>query len=597
MPTVRLAILIAALPALLPAADEWIRLTTPHFELFTSAGEKKGREAILYFEQVRSFFLEASPSKHVPDFPVRIVAFRGEKQFKPYRVNDFAAAYYVSNHDRDYIVMEDIQPEHYPVAIHEYTHLIIQHAGLKLPVWMNEGWADLLSTLKPHGQKAMVGELIPGRVQTLQNSRWIPLEVLSSVDHNSPLYNERDKASVFYAESWVLMHMLFLGKQYAPHFGAFVQAINAGKTLPEACRQALGVPVGEVEKDLHFYLSRSQLYAALYNVQLEKSAEEAVITDPSAFETGMVLADVLASIRKTGEARSAYEQLAKDNPGRPEVEASLGYLAWQGGDRAGARDHFGKALAAATSDARMCYNYALLLRETGGYDQQVAALKRAIELKPDYTDARLQLGSLLLGKQDYAGALAALKEVKKVSPEQAEWFFGALAFAQLRTGDHENARKNAELAKKWAKTPSETKNAYEVLRYLDALEKAPREDARRHTLAQESQDAPPRMVHKEEPPLFKVTESSSQPRETLLQAEGKAQKLDCTPKGARLTILTATGPLTFDIPDPKAVLIKNSTEITRDFTCGAQNGYRVLVGYVKGDKPGASAGIVRTLEF
>lgn len=50
------------------AAEQWIKLETPHFELYTSNGEKKAREAILYFEQVRSFFLEAIPSKRVPEF-------------------------------------------------------------------------------------------------------------------------------------------------------------------------------------------------------------------------------------------------------------------------------------------------------------------------------------------------------------------------------------------------------------------------------------------------------------------------------------------------------------------------------------------------
>src|ERR1041385_6799835 len=66
---------------LLDAAEQWTKVTTPHFELYTTAGEKKAREAILYFEQVRSFFLQASPSKHVSQFPVRIVAFKSEKEF------------------------------------------------------------------------------------------------------------------------------------------------------------------------------------------------------------------------------------------------------------------------------------------------------------------------------------------------------------------------------------------------------------------------------------------------------------------------------------------------------------------------------------
>ena len=122
---------VALIPELLGAPERWIKLETPHFELYTTAGEKKGREAILYFEQVRSFFLQASPAKHAPEFPVRIVAFRSESQYKPYRINESAVAYYAPGRNRDYIVMQDISSEHYPVAIHEYTHLIVKHVGLE----------------------------------------------------------------------------------------------------------------------------------------------------------------------------------------------------------------------------------------------------------------------------------------------------------------------------------------------------------------------------------------------------------------------------------------------------------------------------------
>ena len=61
------------IPKLFGAPAQWVKLETPHFELYTTAGEKKGREAILYFEQVRSFFLQTSPSKRAPEFPVNAV--------------------------------------------------------------------------------------------------------------------------------------------------------------------------------------------------------------------------------------------------------------------------------------------------------------------------------------------------------------------------------------------------------------------------------------------------------------------------------------------------------------------------------------------
>jgi hypothetical protein len=58
----------------------------------------------------------------------------------------------------------------------------------------------------------------------------------------------------------------------------------------------------------------------LFDVKLEKSAEEPQVSDASPFESGMVVADLLGLIKKSDEARTAYEQLAEENPDKPDVE-------------------------------------------------------------------------------------------------------------------------------------------------------------------------------------------------------------------------------------------------------------------------------------
>lgn len=166
--TLRLALLTALVPAPSAfAAEQWLKIKSANFDLLTTAGERKGREAILYFEQVRTLFSKLSGSA-APGLPVRIIAFQSDKEYKPYRLNDFAAAYYTGSRDRDYIVMGRIDPELYPVAIHEYAHLIVKHAGLSLPAWLNEGLADVYSTLKPVGAKVLLGEVQLGRYHERQ---------------------------------------------------------------------------------------------------------------------------------------------------------------------------------------------------------------------------------------------------------------------------------------------------------------------------------------------------------------------------------------------------------------------------------------------
>jgi tetratricopeptide (TPR) repeat protein len=609
------AILGAVLfPGLLDAAEQWTKLETPHFELYTTAGEKKGREAILYFEQVRSFFLQASPSKHAPEFPVRIVAFRSEGQYKPYRMSESAVAYYAHSSDRDYIVMQDISSEHYPAAIHEYTHLVIQHAGLKLPVWLNEGWADLYSTLKPLGNKSMVGALLPGRVQTLLNTKWLDLSVLASVDQNSPMYNERDKAGIFYAESWLLMHMLYFSRDYSANFTKFVLAVVNGQDTGQAFQGVYGKGLKEVARDLERYIRSDKFYGAVFDVKLEKSAEDPQASEATAYESGLVLADLLSMLHKPEEARRAYEQLAKDNPDKPEVEESLGYMAWQAGDQESARQHFSQAYAAGTKNARMCFDYAALESQAASAGKDVVPiLRRAVDLKPDYVEARLSLGLTLASQGSYSDALDQLHKIPKINPDQAPAYFLAMAYSDFRTGHLDDARKNAESAKKWAKTPAESEQVDSLLRSLDAPQAAAVQRAAKQPepsakpgipFSDDSTDpgrptlrrspAPASEAHEAAPPKNPFVKHDDQ----MSHVEGVAERLDCDGNSARFHVLVGQTKMVFEIPDPSNVLIQHSGEAHHDFTCGVQKPFPVAVDYaVKPDPKKGTAGIVRELDF
>src|SRR5581483_1875379 len=85
-PAYPLACLLIAFVLPVSAADQWIKLITPDFEIYTTNGRRKAIEGLHIFEEARAFFEENSPSKTVPDVPVRIIAFKSEKQYKPYSV-------------------------------------------------------------------------------------------------------------------------------------------------------------------------------------------------------------------------------------------------------------------------------------------------------------------------------------------------------------------------------------------------------------------------------------------------------------------------------------------------------------------------------
>lgn len=564
MNRILLCLIAAALPGF--AAEPWLRLTTPDFELYTSAGEKKGRDTILHFEQVRAFFLKASPVKRTADFPVRLVQFGTQKEFDPFKINDSSIAYFTGTPSRDYIVMNDAANADGGVAIHEYFHLVVRHSGLRIPVWLNEGWADVYSTLRPLGNETAIGDMLAGRVKDLERNAWLSFNELTSVDRNSPEYNEAGRAGVFYAESWALTHMLYFAPEYEANFGKFVMALHQGRSAAEACQIAWGRTAAEVFADLHKYLDRKKIYGKAYEIKLDKAQVEPLVSAVTDFDGKLMLGDLLAASNRRGDAKKVYDKLDSEQPGRADVAMSMGYLAMENRDAAGMLKFFGKAFDAGETDAQMCLRLAASMRETRQpVAKIVPVLQRALKSRPDYTDAAIELGLVQVDGRDFAGGIATLMAIPAVTPDRAATVYCALGFAHTETGYLAEARGNLETCRKWAKTTQETGVAERLGGFIEARG---RDDADVH------------------------------PGEKLRRIRGAARNVDCSADRKRLQIQAGNELKTFDLPDSRAVDVLRSHGVSFDFACGPLNGFQVGVEYAPPRSAiETSAGIVRTLEF
>src|SRR5258706_15806566 len=76
------------------ADPRWIRMPSGDFEIFSSAGEGDTRRTLQFFERVRAFFEQALGTSTGGADPVRIIVFGSKKEYEPYRMNEFATAYY-----------------------------------------------------------------------------------------------------------------------------------------------------------------------------------------------------------------------------------------------------------------------------------------------------------------------------------------------------------------------------------------------------------------------------------------------------------------------------------------------------------------------
>lgn len=58
--------------------------------------------------------------------------------------------------------------------------------------------------------------VLAGYRTLLAGANWIPMDELVAADQASPYYNEANKVSIFYAQSWALTHLLMMGDGTGP---------------------------------------------------------------------------------------------------------------------------------------------------------------------------------------------------------------------------------------------------------------------------------------------------------------------------------------------------------------------------------------------
>ena len=566
------AVACLAAAVCLPAAtaDPWLKITSANFELYTTAGERAGRDLIRHFEQVRGFFMQAFGSRLPGKRPARIVAFRNEKEFLPYRPSEAAAAFYQPGQLHDFIVMRSASADHYPMAVHEYTHLLIHQTEMEIPLWLNEGLAELYSNLVPRGDKILVGQVIPGRLQILRTERWIPLPALLAANHDSPLYNEKTRAGMFYAETWALVHMLNLDPEYRPHLQELVTALK-GSAPGEAFTKAYHKPLGEVEAALRTYFDGTTVKAQLFNVQLPKALDAPAIEAGAGLAVRLALAEMLTGRRGArDQAREELSAIAREYPDRWEVEEGLAQFAWRERRLDESARHFARAVELGCDGEQSLLLYARVLGYNDQSAQEATVLRRALKQYPESAEVQLELGATLVRTGNYGAAAAALMGIRKVeTAEEAYRLLYNLAYAQYRLGDSGSARENLRKAETHARKPDERAA---IQRLRESLNRPGAVDA----AAPAARVAPP---------------------VALPAVEGTLESMECG-EVARLHVRVGESEKVFVIPDPAIVTIGGENGTPVELECGPQKPPRRLrIEFQVLPSMPAVTGIVRTLKF
>ncbi len=596
------------LPALLcadsvSAQPKWITMQNENFRVYSTANERDTRATLNDLERVRGFFrqyLKTTPAKPVP---VSVIIFGSEKEYQAYKFNEFAVAYYTGQSDRDFIVIGKLGDQATQIANHEYTHLVFRHGGYNLPPWLNEGIADLFSTLRPLGKDTEFGNTKLGTLQALSQEKWVPMETILAADQKSPYYNESKKAGSLYHQSWALVHMLATTREYAK-FWQFVQAVQDGTPSVQALEKIYGMPFARIEKELKEYVNGDSFKKLVVKITLDDT-EKLKGQPADLFEVREAQAELLMGLPgKQAEARTRFEELTREDAKRNEPWANLGYLSWRDGKNADAVANFSKAFELGNRSPRLLWDFARLA-QVDKPDLTISALKVLLEMEPKNFEARLTLANTQVRQRQFSEALATVRAITSVkSAEERDRILYLRAFAALQSGDLVEAKARAEELKRLTTSDEFTSRADNMLMFLNQPQRpvtVPGAPNPAVATAQAEFEPPPAETEADlQRPTLRARESqpaTRQDMEIILQdVRGSLVEMKCEAP-ARFILETEQGRKSFLILQPDRLIV-TGREGGAQFECGPQKSAPALRLQFTIAPAGSDAdGVVRAVHF
>ena len=335
------------------------------------------------------------------------------------------------------------------IAYHEYTHLLVRNAVRTVPAWLNEGLAEYYSTyhLVDRGKAATVGRAQRDHILLLRE-RYLPLDTLINVDQSSPMYNEGERRTIFYAESWALTHYLMVARPNGGEtINRYVREIAEGRPPGEAFTTAFGKTPVELDRELRDYLRSLTFKEYRYQFADKLSVAEPGPARPlTAGEIEAWLGDAQRRVQREAEGAPRIERAAAAEPDRATTQMALGLLRLSQKKLDEGFEALGRAAALAPRDflTQFVCGVARVYADPGGSDdhrrQALATLKQATQLNGASAEAHAMLAYVqMLSEDTLADARASIDQALALAPGRIDYW---LRYADIRLlqGDRAAAR-------------------------------------------------------------------------------------------------------------------------------------------------------------
>lgn len=449
--------------------DTWVEVRSPNFTVISNAGEKEARKIAGQFEEIREVFQNTFAKMRVDlGKPVIVFAVKNEDSMKSLlpafwevKGHMHPAGVYQPAEEKHFVVVRtNIEgPNAYEIIYHEYTHALMHINFRDLPVWLNEGIAEFFGNSTIHDNYVEMGKIAPYHLQILQQNKLIPVPVLLQADNSSPYYNENNRASVFYAESWAIVHYLLMDPDARKRnlFHDFLAAYQASGNYVDAAQNTFG-DLNKFAQKMEAYSRQPSFYVGNMKTSIHGDAKSYSSRVLPPAEVDSQKGELYVYTQRFKEAKSSLDAAVQAEPNLPLAHEGLGMLAYYEKDLDNAEKEFARAVQLnSTSFLAYFFSARAKLREGGMNSENgpavVADLEKAISLNPQFAPAYATLATFYsMNSETREKALAAGRKAIELEPGNLTYAV-SYGFVLLNMGKTADAKTLASRIQSAARTP------------------------------------------------------------------------------------------------------------------------------------------------
>jgi tetratricopeptide (TPR) repeat protein len=598
------------------ASDSWIQVTSPHFTVVSNAGEKQARRIANQFEEIRSVFHFILPALRVDSGrPLTVIAVKNEDSMKAFLPDYWAgkdrarpAGLFVQGFDESFgLLRTDITgsaENSYHSLYHEYTHSILRLNFSALPVWLDEGLAEFYGNTVVTDNEIQIGRPSSNQVALLRRSSLIPLDQLMNADRRSPFYNEQDRASIFYAESWALVHYLALDDQASKqqYLSEYLKAWDETRDGEEAARRTFK-DLKQFQAKLDSYIHQPAFNFRHGKPQAKFSPNDYTVRSITPTEAMVVQADFFQHSGHANDGRRLLKQAQEAEPNLATLHACLGYDNYVQYNNDEAEQEFKQAVQLNPQEFRPYFYLAEIAYRKNKYGvgstpQIITYLEKVVQLNPNFAPAYAFLSVAYRQQQETREkALDAGFKANHLDPSVLAYVadIGDALMALDRGAD---ARTIGEKLKKAARSPQEKALAEQYQERLARHEQFVRNKQSPGTLAAGADYAASAQDVIDSGQSIEIGESGvGRPKSS--SEEGVIRDVDCASShGATIKFAILGETLMLSVTDLTKIEYRaGGKDSTADAQpCSQWKGRKARITF-KPSEPHASGGEVSTIEF